>query len=696
MSSSSTDQIFFASIPPYKSRCKLSPPTVDRCLTHWTAALHTLLHLPDDSFKNQFTETSPFTKFLSSYISNDDLSHTITTTTDDGDWVYPSPHSTATTTTQQEAITTKTKYINRCLRLCLKRGLKLGIPPSTILQTSRSYIKLGALFFLEGGAKPLLRSIWGYDQTLVVNAVKENLGYISTMLRDLAGGKEVASAENIGVLQEMCYFLMVLPEVAVEVLAEEVVVEDFAAAYFSLSSSQKGKGDNNMVTKLLEEIRRLQFTIIMASMQTEPKRYSTIIDFLFNFVAGAETDIPRNEYITAIISQTPLLDRLAVVDAEGFTNRWSTVVTKLQGFDNSNSASSKRISRLPRRRQKVKQAAPSGSTITNAEKLQELAVLFPDREKSVLEHTLAVSNYDLETATMSLLDDIPLDHTGAATTTTSSSSSTLPTKPASADELSTLTVPSTRLYMGKRDIQKTADNLLQDRSQAPTKSQILSALQAFDSDDDERDDTYDHEDVGGTVEPTNTVESEASNNIAQGGTEEKALYTALVQNPGVFARDAVTRRSNERKALREVTGMSDEALEGWKIMLERDGGKRLRQLEIRYSRESSDGTQNTVQRTAYRKGDEDDGEEGGSGGSSRGGRGGYRGGRGGRRFAGPNDRNVAGQQKDHAAVTNTDGKEPYVGKKTSKARGEHNRKMQSAARDRQRTKKMGKGMGGGM
>ncbi|KAF3131345.1 hypothetical protein TWF569_011209 [Orbilia oligospora] len=664
-----SDQIFFASIPPYKSRSKLSPPTVDRCLTHWATALHTLRHLPDPLFTQQITPTSSFTKFLLSYISNDDLSHS-----DTDDWVYPSTSTSSPKSSTQrqekgkeeETITTKVKYINRSLRLCLKRAISLGINISEIFSSNYSYyIKLGASFFVEGGSKPLLRSIWNHDNSVLVTATKEHLKSISKMLQDLASGKITVGDQHIAVLQELCYFVMTIPEISFEILSEETVFEDLAAAYFSLSSQLQQKKKKDAVIPILEEIRRLQFTVIMASTQTDSKRYSTIIDFLFNFIAGADTDVPRNSYITAIISQTPLLDRLTSIDAED----------------------------VP-------------------QKIHELSQLFPHTSKSILQATLSSTNYDLETATMLLLDNPSLE----------SSSSPLPPPPPyeeytphkqstnPTDELSALTVPTSRLYLGKRDISGTADNLLKDRSTAPTKSQILSALQAFDSDDDERDDTYDHEDVG-AVDPTTATESEANNannnNVTSGGTEEKALYNALVQNPGVFTRDAVTRRGNERKLLREVTGMSDEAIEGWKIMLDRDGGKRLRQLEIRFSRESEAGggnNQTGLQRTAYRKGDEDEDESGEASGSGtnfgRGGgghRGGNRGrGRGGRGFSGPNDRNVTGQQRDNAPVVNQDGKEPYVGKKTSKARGEHNRKMQSAARDRQRSKKMSKGMGGGV
>src|SRR5687768_2334544 len=58
------------------------------------------------------------------------------------------------------------------------------------------------------------------------------------------------------------------------------------------------------------------------------------------------------------------------------------------------------------------------------------------------------------------------------------------------DEFDKLAMDVTKVSFGKRP-EKTADQLLQDKTSAPGKAAILSALAAFDSDDDERDDTYD-------------------------------------------------------------------------------------------------------------------------------------------------------------------------------------------------------------
>lgn len=53
-------------------------------------------------------------------------------------------------------------------------------------------------------------------------------------------------------------------------------------------------------------------------------------------------------------------------------------------------------------------------------------------------------------------------------------------------------------------------------------------------------------------------------------------------NPGVFGRDQATRRSKERTALKLESGMTDESLEGWALMLSRDT-RQMRRLEAKFS-----------------------------------------------------------------------------------------------------------------
>lgn len=51
---------------------------------------------------------------------------------------------------------------------------------------------------------------------------------------------------------------------------------------------------------------------------------------------------------------------------------------------------------------------------------------------------------------------------------------------------------------------------------------------------------------------------------------ETVLELAFIDDPAVFERDGQTRRSPARADLKARTGWSDEQIEGWRIMLERD------------------------------------------------------------------------------------------------------------------------------
>jgi activating signal cointegrator complex subunit 2 len=198
------------------------------------------------------------------------------------------------------------------------------------------------------------------------------------------------------------------------------------------------------------------------------------------------------------------------------------------------------------------------------------------------------------------------------------------------DEFDQLAVDTSKIHFGRRNPEKTADDVLQDRTTAPNKAAILSALAAFDSDDDERDDTYDIEDVGGTVDSATPGNDLLEVTPATQDSDEEALFRAFKMSPGVFGRDAATRRGKARLALREQTGKTDEAIEGWALMLARDP-RRMRRLETKFS--DFTGGQAELAPTAWRaspagSGTEDSDFDGGNRG--RGGRGGGRGGRGGR------------------------------------------------------------------
>jgi len=244
------------------------------------------------------------------------------------------------------------------------------------------------------------------------------------------------------------------------------------------------------------------------------------------------------------------------------------------------------------------------------------------------------------------------------------------------DDLSNLALGTSRLHIGRRDAKATADALLASTTstdRTTSKAAILSALAAFDADDDEHDDTYDLEDVGGTVDTSRPggLAEEGDNNINDmRDKNEETLYTAYSSHPEIFERSSATRMSQPRRALKSETSMTDEAIEGWAVMLKRDP-RSLRRLELKYN--TFGGQQAEIGRTAWRAGEEtEDSEASGA----EGGRGGYRGrgprargaGRGGMGRGGRGG-NVAGPADEKGTEVARQRKEANKG-----ARANHNRR----------------------
>src|SRR5205085_11854023 len=129
----------------------------------------------------------------------------------------------------------------------------------------------------------------------------------------------------------------------------------------------------------------------------------------------------------------------------------------------------------------------------------------------------------------------------------------------------------------------TATALLNDKRFIQTQKQriVHAAETAYDEYEDEYDDTYDDPERA-LPRPTNprlkiirddvdeeTTESEVEDDV------EKVVYKWF-KSPQTFERG--NRKTREREQLRGETKWSDEQIEGWRSMIERDG-EMLRRLE---------------------------------------------------------------------------------------------------------------------
>ncbi|KAJ2841642.1 hypothetical protein IWW36_006191 [Coemansia brasiliensis] len=90
------------------------------------------------------------------------------------------------------------------------------------------------------------------------------------------------------------------------------------------------------------------------------------------------------------------------------------------------------------------------------------------------------------------------------------------------------------------------------------KSRIMEMAQRI-AEEDEYDDTYDDIAPGAAADPDDPI-----------APWEELLVNQYISDQSVFERNKDARKSAARQALRDTTGLSDEQLEGWFIMLQRN------------------------------------------------------------------------------------------------------------------------------
>ncbi|KAG5980893.1 hypothetical protein E4U55_003534 [Claviceps digitariae] len=455
---------------------------------------------------------------------------------------------------------------------------------------------------------------------------------------------------------------------------------------------------------LRKTIITTMYLCIMGLVESEPPKWSMLNDSLFalNSAADAHKRGPLNandSLVADLVTSTPLL-KLLLRRAEAEQMATASLKKRIIALESFKKGPMTRPKHLVRSRRKVDKgkgiATHGHGTVQQPDmhihrmsQITQVQDLFPDLGAAFVAKCLAHYGDDVEQVVANLLaESLPTDLAIADRSEPLSSfpdsphqtdlaprSTPTPPPPSISsqipsrrnvfddDDFDRLNADESKISFGKKP-QKSADELLQDRSTAPNKAAILSALAAFDSDDDERDDTYDAADVGGTVD---TMNQEADG--ANDGNEE-ALFRAYQMDERLFARDAATRRNNAARAkLRDTTGMTDEAIEGWAVMLARNPQQKKR-LEAKYA---FAGQQTQLQATSWRASPAGSGTEAGdSDGGGGGGRGGGRGPRGGGgrgRGRGGRGGNVAGPTGEKETESARRNKEAHKG-----SRANHNRR----------------------
>ena len=361
-------------------------------------------------------------------------------------------------------------------------------------------------------------------------------------------------------------------------------------------------------------------------VKVEPQNVSMLSDHLYSLKTTADNASSKESILADLITNTPLVARSRrSVNGEG-SDRLFKLLDSLETYRSSSIARPRK-----RVRRKVDKGKGKGPQVDGELHMHRMSLvtqvqdLFPDLGSGFIMKLLDEYDDNVEQVTAHLLDDsLPphlqtLDRTEKASIYTPNQatqrdqlaprSTPPPLDPYAEpyipsrrnvfddDELDRLEMDTSRLHIGKR-------NATQPSNTTTNKAAILSALAAFDSDDDERDDTYDVDDVGGTVD-TAHPDGEPALATSKASQEENdaALFKVHKASPELFGRTFDIRRGQARQALKAETGMTDEAIEGWAIMLRRDP-KRLTRMESKFGAGGAgafNGTQGQLGRTAYRE-----------------------------------------------------------------------------------------------
>ncbi|KAA8647209.1 hypothetical protein EYZ11_006846 [Aspergillus tanneri] len=641
----------FAPVPPPEVQSTIPPTEWELYMDAWILLLGLWLETSDAQFSESAPKDESAIVFLTTYYAQ--LSVRRTSGLHTG---------------------TKAKTLRKlCFLLTRRYLLEVSTSPPELLE----WKYLGDIccsYPSSAAAKKLLSDVWSKHEETISSSLEKAK---STIMKQLTVMNPAKASGIISDIRLLTTLASVLPPSGQVLMAGSDYLDTFCDAY---------------QMHWREDIRRILVANIyvgLVSLLKGPKpNLSLLLDQLFSLKAsaGVGTSKTRKEatLLSDVICSSDLLVRLERYILTYPHKRGQDLVSSLHTYQSESKVFHHRYQKQKKQVDKGKGRAsdlprPEDLHIHKMSLVTQVQDLFPDLGSGYIVRLLDQFNDNPETVIAHLLDDsIPaqlqslnkseqLSQTvahydplppRATPLELTPEPEPVPTRKNVFDQdvdLAELARSNAdgKLRFGRANPDLTADAILNDRSQhATNKAAIMSALATFDSDDDERDDTYDVADVGGTVDamtanPEAEADAEIRNRKALLEAEQRdlTLFRAYKDNSGLFARDSATRRSQPRTSLKRETGMTDEAIEGWAVMLNRDP-KRLSKLESKFSvTAGAPGgvlTQPELRPTAYRKpgdvGSESDTDEPsgstsrGRGGSTRGpGRGGRRGGGGGRR-----------------------------------------------------------------
>ncbi|TVY24811.1 Activating signal cointegrator 1 complex subunit, partial [Lachnellula hyalina] len=591
----------------------LVPAEWEACLDAWISISSAHLSLTASDFLRVSLKDESLPVFLTSYAAETAKSHVDPVSTD----------------------ISKTQQLRKQCFLLSYRLFDVDAVPGPFLQWE-FLADLSKIYGQRQGSK-ITSSAWKRSSSSLENS----LGLIKASLtRDLEAGMKGDLKRAESTLKRLNHLLHASYEAATFLVAGSDFLDALISCY------------KLMNPPLRKAIIATTYLCLIGLTEGEKPKFSSLVDQLYSLKAAADTHKsgPTNvndSLVAELVTVTPILNQIQQrIESSGSgSSRAKSVLTALEGFKKP--SSNQRPARILKRKlNNGKGGAKADDNFGQRSQvhvhrmslISQVQDLFPELGSGFVVKLLDAYNDNVEQVISHLLESsLPPNLQDADRSEELNISSrpfgdlapnlvphsTPPQLPSRRnvfddDEFDQLAIDTSRLHFGRRNPNANAEDILQDRSTAPAKAAILSALAAFDSDDDERDDTYDIEDVGGTVDTANPEEATAD---VRDGNDEP-LFKAYTATPDVFGRDAATRRGNGRTKLKQETGMTDEAIEGWGLMLSRDT-RQMKRLEAKFS--TFTGGQNSLAPTSWKaspagSGMEDSDVDGGNRG-----RGGFRG-----------------------------------------------------------------------
>ena len=554
-----------ADYPPSTVRSTLPPAEWQACLDSWLYSLEFRLRLKDVLFSTPMSPAVSGMRFLISYCQN--------------------------TTTRDGASAPKEAQLQRRAYLLFKRLMSLqNTAHSWESRVLIDNLLLADRAFHHVSDWPrLLSALRKREQGKISQGLEEWKGAVTEGFGTVSGIQE-----RFTDLQRMNSLIQVMPEAGLALMTGSDYLETIIAAY--TNDKVVSQSPPNFIRILTEHLYRG----LRSLMSDQTKHISLLLDHLYFLRTETDAAMKGNNnqkqtILSSLLCTTAFLRHLAHDSSIAETKRGQGQIDSLIAYRDQ----IKHLHPPPalRKRKSTKGKGKSKDAddmhIHKAAQVSQIHDLFPTFPNAYILQLLDHYNDNVELVIAALLepDTLPSNLREPDPNLTDAISETLPppnlaphTTPPPLpshrknafdnDAFDNLTISSTQLHKGRKPLPSSSDPPDQS-SHARSKAAILAALAAFDSDDDERDDTYDVADVGGTVDQSVDTDSRpnptsASARTLTGNDHEETLWSAWKGDTGLFARDSKTRVSRARMDLKRETGMADEQIEGWGIVVSRD------------------------------------------------------------------------------------------------------------------------------